>query len=64
MFLDFQLEINEEVLNALSERVNQSVSYSLQSLSQIDTTNTKDAVSKIKAKDKTFSLSDTCHEKF
>lgn len=64
IFLDFQLEINEEVLNALAERINQSISYSLQSLSQIDTTNTKDAIQKIKAKKTTFTLSENCHEKF
>lgn len=52
------------MLNALNERVNASVSYSLQSLSNIETTNTKDALKKIKAKNKTFSLTDNCHEKF
>ena len=63
-FLDFQLEINDEVLNALADRVNQSQVYSLSSLSQVDTGNTKDAIKKIKAKKTIFSLSDSWHEKF
>lgn len=63
-FLDFQLEINDEVLNALAERVNQSQAYSLSSLSQVDPGKTKDAMKKLKAKKTIFSLSDTCHEKF
>lgn len=63
-FLDFQLEINDEVLNALAERVNQSQAYSLSSLSQVDPGKTKDAMKKLKAKKTIFSLSDTWHEKF
>lgn len=58
VFLDFQVEINEEVLNALSERINQSISYSLQSLSLVDTSNAKNTPKKKKKKPTTFSLSD------
>lgn len=63
-FLDFQLEINEEVLNALKDRADQSISYSLQSLSHMETANPKDTMKKLKSKTAIFSLSDSCHEKF
>lgn len=62
-FLEFQLEINDEVLNALSERVHQSASYSLHSISQTDQS-PKETLQKLKSKSSIFSLTDSCHEKF
>jgi len=63
-FLDFQLEINDEVLNALNERVEMSASYSLQSLSNAEVTSPRETMKKLKKKKAIFSLTDTCHEKF
>ena len=63
-YLEFQLEINEEVLNALNDRINQSQAYSLSSLSQADTRNTNDAINKLKTKKTIFSITDSSHEKF
>jgi len=64
IFLDFQLEINDEVLDVLNERMNQSNTYSLHSLQQMEDASPKDTMKKVSKKSNTFSLSDSCHEKF
>ena len=43
-FLEFQLEINDEVLNAFYERLNQSNLYSLSSLSHAESGSAKDTM--------------------
>jgi hypothetical protein len=63
-FLDFQLEINDEVLSALNDRINQSTTYSVQSLSYAENMNPSETMNKLKKKKAIFSLSDNCHDKF
>jgi hypothetical protein len=63
-FLDFQLEINDEVLSALNDRIDQSTTYSVQSLSYAENMNPSETMNKLKKKKAIFSLSDNCHDKF
>lgn len=63
-FLNFQLEINDEVLGVLNDRVNHSTTYSIQSLSQAENMDPTETMKKLKKKKAIFSLTYNCHDKF
>lgn len=63
-FLNFQLEINDEVLGVLNDRINHSTTYSIQSLSQAENMDPTETMKKLKKKKAIFSLTDNCHDKF